>query len=378
MKRICYICDTPYQVLNSLNHYYHMDDPAAAEADIYVCNWFGSSEQLTRALMETDLFANVYSYYYDLNRIESGLSEAKKRRIGTYMPGQFIRLTTGSKEASKRKYSLVLMSLYTPFSAAVVRNNTNAEVRLFDDGIATYIDYDRISIYAFPRMNDVRHRIFYSLFKKGIPRFTPSMIYVYNRSIDKIPYISRIEEMYSPGKWGEDFLNLIKKTFGYTMDGRYEQIKAVYLAPVDVPEGTVFSENVDLAEEVLKKYSDSLIVRVHPRAKDPGDRYRLIRIDEGKNMWEILCGDYITDDHILIGDYSTAQFNPKLMYDKEPWIVILYKVLQKERGEDTLKAMQGVIDQLKESYRDPEKIIVPENLKAFEETMEELMGDLSG
>ncbi len=40
-------------------------------------------------------------------------------------------------------------------------------------------------------------------------------------------------------------------------------------------------------------------------------------------------------------------------------------------------AMRGVIDQLKDSYRDPEKIIVPETLKDFEETMEKLMTDRS-
>ena len=339
------------------------------EADIYICDWFRDSERLTGAVRNTALFSAVYSYKYDLSETGRDFSDDRIRHIHTYMPGKTIDLTTGEKNVSRLRYSLVIMSLYTPFSTAIVKNNPGAEIRFLDDGIATYIDHDRISIYAFPQITDPRHRLYYSIIKHGIPRFAPSMIYVYNKSIDKIPYVADIREMYPTTRWDEEFLSLVKKVFDYIGDNRYKDRMMVYLPPADVPPQTEYQENVDRLEMKLRSYNESMITRIHPRTRDFG-RYEGFQIDEGRNMWELLCGEYITDRHVIIGEYSTAQFNPKIMYDKEPWLIILYKVLKKQRGENTLIAMERVINELKESYRNPGKIIVLEDASELDGILE--------
>ncbi len=373
MKKSCYICDTPYQILNSIDHFHHSRDESEGMADIYICDWFNNAVNIAEAIKSEKIFNRVYLYKYDLSYVIKDISPNKKRRLSEYFPEKCISETVADKEACKQRYDSIYMSLYTPFSTSVVRNNVKAEIFLIDDGIATYIDRDRISIYAFPQTRDIRHILFYKVFKGGVPKYTPSAIYVYNRQMDHIDYIPDVRELYPPRDWDDDFRDSIDRVFGYKKDLRYDSIRGVYLAPTDVPENTDFSDNVAKAENIIRLFKDDLMVRVHPRSKTGAEKFEGIRTDNGKNMWELLCGDHITDDHVLIGEYSTAQFSPKLMYDREPWLIILYKALKKERGKDTLDTMSNVINELRQNYRNPGKIIVPESTDELEEILKKVI-----
>lgn len=77
---------------------------------------------------------------------------------------------------------------------------------------------------------------------------------------------------------------------------------------------------------------DQLTVRMHPR--NPKDKYQsqgYIIDQNNKNSWEdILVALDNLNDLALITLNSTAVFTPKMIYGKEPVIVILGKMIMNE------------------------------------------------
>ena len=169
------------------------------------------------------------------------------------------------------------------------------------------------------------------------------------------------------------FADIVQRVFHYQNDDRYRENRGVYIASADTKDDTNLASNIIELEKCLMDLKMNFIVRIHPREKNDSDKYKGFMIDKGDLMWELICRDYITDDHILIGEYSTAQFSPKIMYDKEPWLILLYKILNRRRGSDTINTMETVIDTIKSSYSNPEKVIVINDFEEIRYTLNKLM-----
>ena len=87
-------------------------------------------------------------------------------------------------------------------------------------------------------------------------------------------------------------------------------------------------------------------------------------------MWEIACADgLITEDSVLFGYGSTAQTNPKKMFDLEPYVVSLHKLIS--RNINTQYAEIAMAN-LKRIYSCPEKVIAPNNMNELLGVIEEL------
>ena len=69
---------------------------------------------------------------------------------------------------------------------------------------------------------------------------------------------------------------------------------------------------------------------------------------------------------ILIGTFSTAQLMPKVLGDKEPYIIFLYKVVFDTEKNKNWNEWDKFVDLFKSFYRKPERIYVPENINDFE------------
>ena len=113
-------------------------------------------------------------------------------------------------------------------------------------------------------------------------------------------------------------------------------------------------------EHELVGLEDSCVIRCHP-LEDIENGYKGFKIDRGDNLWELICLDIITDNHILVGDFSTAHIMPKIIFDKEPWLVFTVKKYLEHYGEETVKSIIEYICFIKKKYRKPEKVIIVEN-----------------
>ncbi len=120
----------------------------------------------------------------------------------------------------------------------------------------------------------------------------------------------------------------------------------------------------DILNTIAQNSRDDLIVRVHPRQK--AEIYKEYFRDEINNLWELECEKQITDEHILISAFSTAQVMPKLLGGKEPTIIFLFKIFG--CYDDCMKIVEKMVNM----YQNKEKIYIPESINELERIIKKL------
>ncbi|MCF6413944.1 hypothetical protein I7648_09585 [Collinsella tanakaei] len=111
-----------------------------------------------------------------------------------------------------------------------------------------------------------------------------------------------------------------------------------------------------------------VIVRPHPRS---GRYSGCHRSDGGAGIWEMLClAHLVNENSILVGFGSSAQMNPKLLFDIEPTVIFLHRMLE---SDSDLKANAEITwSLLKRRYANPDKVLAPKSLNELTEAVREL------
>ena len=117
---------------------------------------------------------------------------------------------------------------------------------------------------------------------------------------------------------------------------------------------------------------DASLIRVHPRSTA---EYSMINIDYGDNIWELECIFTIKDNHVLISDFSMAQINPKIIADKEPFIIFAYKLFYKNLTESENNIYKHQIEIAKRAYHNNNKIYTPDDVNEFKCIINKLLID---
>lgn len=153
----------------------------------------------------------------------------------------------------------------------------------------------------------------------------------------------------------------------------YDQETIFFDNPMDKPEykGVDQFQILEDLEEVAER--SSILVRVHPR--DPSGTFRERGYPEDPNTtipWEELLLYHDFSDKILVTSFSTAVFSPKIICDQEPRVIFLKRMLLARDGgevEDAMDSFDRFAAGVKEMYRDPSRISIPE-------TRDDLLGQL--
>lgn len=140
--------------------------------------------------------------------------------------------------------------------------------------------------------------------------------------------------------------------------------------------------DTDLSKDDQKRVRDQLVAvgnacqrilyRPHPRSAVQASEGlpESIYTDKSLPMWEIACAEgLIAGSSVLFGYGSTAQSNPKKMFDLEPYVVSLHRLIS--RNINTQYA-EIAIANLKRIYSCPEKVIAPNNMNELLDVIEEL------
>lgn len=337
-NRKLFVCDTPYQIMNSI---LIAKEKPEETSDIYVLKQFKNSDYVVSKLKDCGIFDEVvgfepYKKYYGILHKAVTL-----KRI-------FFPLRTLKKYSEEKfkihQYAEVYFSYYTPFSDSVRLVNSNSDFIEYEDGIGTY------------RVNDLedlaRTKLFGFInryFLSGSLSYNVKAIYLnhpecYNNS-------DNLETVKIP--FSKDY-SAFKQIFGYKPDNIYDNNRFVYLTQ-PLEETELGESAADTERKILSELGESVVVRVHPR-QNP-ENYSGYSVDGANNQWELECADSINDSHILIGAFSTAQFTPKMLFDKEPGVIFTYKLYG-----DAFENAADTVNMLRSMYKNPEKVIVAEDI----------------
>lgn len=352
---------TPLQVQHCLEMILNDVASSANHTDLYLIHSFRFASDLSERLKKSGIFCHVY----DIKpRVYSGW----KSKIWTFRK-IFFPVSTLQKESvgapfdlKSEEYRVLFASSQTSTTVAMHRAFSKAEIYLYDDGIGSYfgdITYDTNT----PLFNFI-NRVFFH----GRLNFSPTCFYLSNPEISKSK--SGGEKLLLP-RVKEEQIPLLDVILGYRENTVYRDRKAIYFTQPyeDENDGDPQIE-MDLLKK-LEPYKDHLILRFHPRQEifAVGDLMR----DEISNPWELECCHQISDDNILIANYSTAQFMPKFICDSEPYLIFTHRMLKRSLEDPSLLAAEEFISQFIKMYRDPTRVYIPDSQEEFFSVLNQLI-----
>lgn len=123
---------------------------------------------------------------------------------------------------------------------------------------------------------------------------------------------------------------------------------------------------------VTSFWNDDCLVKLHPRSTTTA--YNEYKIYENHGMpWEVICLHEDIEQKVLISYYSTALFSSKLLYDKEPIIILLFEIDKIRELYTMPEKYMGFVNKFRATYRHPERVFVPRNIAELNEFVHRIM-----
>ena len=354
--KIAWICETPYQLLNFLNYAWCRVN-SEDEIDVYIANQFKDSIEIQNRIKEEHLCKNIYSYLPPVNR--NFFSRLYHLIVAPEV--QMKKMLTNLEDISQLSYDVLFISYNTLFARLFYLTVSSKHVYYFDDGSGSY--HGDISKFSW-------RVLIPSLFLgRNLYKMKAEALFVNNPPFCKNEHIKDIRAFPPLKDENDEKWESIQRIFNYTGENRYRE-KALILLTQPSNERDIRKDFTDW--EIINRlrvYNEQLIVRPHPRQTELEiDKYRgSFLIDNEQDMWELICADQITDEHILIGTFSTAQLNPKILFNKEPYILFLYELYPDSITKRKKREVQELIKRIAEAYSDPLKIRIA---KSYDEIPE--------
>lgn len=340
--KYAFVVDTPYQLLSAIS--LCSDSEIQGEAnqkDLFIDTKRSSNADMfeyAQKVLEFKIFDNVYL-------ISSLTSTTKNKRIKNIIewifPGLSLVIGSGNKiNFRKLKYDIVCVSGPFMLQRNIILKYPSAEVFFFEDGIGSY--NERIGVDLLNKTGECAQR----LFKRGPKYIFPSRMYLFCPDFYRGEYTRVLRKLDFP----YERLDTLKKIYSVNNENSYTNKKVIFLSQPDFSSQKYRDIDDDLINVINETCRDNMIIRPHP-AEDKS-KFAGLDIDHYCEQWELMCSDQITERHVLIGKYSTAQFIPCLIYGKEPYIIFTYKIYGIESS-----GIEDSIERLKNMYKKRDRII---------------------
>lgn len=345
-----FVVFTPYQVVGAVNFVQGAQD--GKEYDIYVHDFFTGAQAVAEALKKTGLFCSVVfiSRYNEY----TGIVQKLITLIRILAPIATLRRHT-DKGFVPKKYDVIFMTGYIPMVDSVKLANPHADIYEYEDGMASYYYDDMQSV--------VRTGLFQVINKwllGGRLTFRSKRIYLNHPQLYKGGETTPAYPIPRPKN-----NDALKTVFSYQPNPLYETYQTVYLTQ-PLQETPIGAHALTVEKDILAILGKDIALRIHPRQSV--EDFAGYTCDTYNNLWELECAEQITDNHILIGACSTAQFTPKMLCDKEPIVIFTFPMY----GE-YFSAFTRMVDMLRSMYTHPERVILVRSAKELQAAMQELL-----
>lgn len=365
--RVCAIVDTPYQLLNCLNIIYNSYKQESLSIDLYVMNCEYFSDQMIQRIKKTQLFESIvrFNEVNDSETKRNTFTYNKERITRAFFPKSYITSICDDKNCLKqKKYDCLICAFDTPIALAFSMAFPDIRIVLFDEGTASYTN----GIAPITRNRD----ILFSIKRKKNPWRNIDIIFVNNKEYYRDGLAKKAIQLPSLNECEPDFMATLFSVFDYKGSKIYDNEYFVYLIQ-PISEGKDEYNNIQKnIIGIIEDNRPTCIARKHPKQRNVLES--TLPYDNDNDLWELVCSQRITDNHVLIGAFSTAQLIPKLIFDIEPWIVFTHRLYDGWIAEDRMRIINQLIDSLRDEYQNEGKIVVVntvEELEAFFITMME-------
>lgn len=349
-----FICSTPYQlfnIVNIVNAYYQKDTNYLGILDLKHDN----SNYILTCAKSMDIFDVIKI----INSGKSSFNPKKKIEKISYYLNCVVRIIFPAlMKANFNDLDRLFITGTEVFSKIIsyhlLSRNNICSLYYYEDGLASYYDVINYRIYDLKNAM-LKSRFGYYLIDKCKALFLYEPIYLIENStsleIKRIPqitinslYASNIYKHFVKNKCSEVLLENQCIFFDSNFENR-----------VDI------EDSVKL-QEIIQQYSkNTILVKRHPLSNCNYWEKEKTKIIDVKENFEIYCLVHSIQTNTLIGVISTACLLPKIVFNCEPRVIMLYKLFT--NCGIYWKNIDSLIQKIKRQYSKPENFMVPESIE---------------
>lgn len=331
------------------------------ETDFFLCDYFAYAKTLYRKIPEEFCFSGrVLFSPHEPVKGERKLHWYFRHALAYLVPGRSVTESILEGNAALTGYDEIYASTITMFVSCMLQKNPQAKLFMIDEGVGGYSSDPLTGNLSW------RHRLFMAVSRRGAAVRRPECMYMYHVGNAARHTDLPLREMPRPD---EPFLEKAGRLFGIDPKAQREKKRLLWLThPDELEKGT--GEADRRVSDLLCQFRDQILVRRHPR-DDRQELYRDFLQDDNTQMWELSISFLDMEEIILMGAYSTAQMTPKLLYDLEPRIFFLCPIYKNAYADGQYGEILTAIEEFRDLYRDPEKIVLIDSLEMLEEKLNE-------
>lgn len=361
---VAFVCCTPYHIIMSfqLAKTKYKD----FHKDIFICDHFENAYELYTNIKEQCMWRSVHFIKdHDINYDKSFLKHKKanmffKNGLSYFLGTEF-----------KPKYNELCVFTHNIFSkilySNVVKYNPKLNFNFVEEGTSTYtLTYrdtfkNRIINNSMKVLNK---KIFSNKDISNILLFKPEL---YSGNLDK--NIMKLSEIDKNDNWIKQKTN---EVFKYDLfEIPYKNHKFIYFDQTISKDGEIPIDEKQILIQMLTNMKDeSLIVKLHPR--DSKEKYKgeFTKVHSDGNLpWELIYLNEDLEENVLITIRSSSVFTPKIMFNKENTIILLYKIAGIKD-----EVYKSFVDKVKKIYIE-DKVYIPETWDEFRQVLRDIDKD---
>lgn len=345
----------PYQLFNIINLVYSNK----FEADLYIENSYANAQADFENVKKINLFKNVYFVknvsFRENPHIFKELFLVVRRAL---FKNNFINSSVQESDFNikNKSYDQLFMTSAGSFVLPMINYFDKAEVMLFEDGLGSYAGGD------FQHNLSWKHKLYCMIFRAGTLNIKIKSLYVYNKKMCKTMLTNNILSMPKIIVNDKKLFDIYKNVFKYTENSIYYENKVIVLSQRKVGMENKTFDILNITKNIFEEIGilDKSCFRIHPAEKEEdyyGEKYI-----NSKDMWEIICWQQITDNHVLISINSSALCSPFNIFKKQPYVIFLYKIAEMDIFNNIFNE---TIDIFRKQYLQPNKVFIPESIEEF-------------
>ena len=359
--RYLYYCNSTYQLLNVLNLHWHrknanFENINDYHAELILLNTFEGAEAIYEQINKHNVFDRtiLMEKTYNKGNLHSVFSV-----IDLVSPAFYLKSKHHlEKKDFYNKYDVITTPKYSALIDEIWRLNRNASLDLIEDGMATY----QMNMQMEPnseRIKKIRRILSYNNFYEYRHLYLVSEKLYTGADVSKVREIPAFDDVYF------EELKMLFSSFNI-----YSTDKKIYWLSQFL-NNQEFNEMVDQLLQILSDYKSDVLFCQHPR-NHLENRY-LFEETDGKQIWELMILDMADiNNKLFISIHSTASFTAKMLYDKEPYIILYYKLGDREVTAVS-DEFERSVELFRNSYSNPEKIMIPETIEEFTDCLQRYM-----
>jgi hypothetical protein len=348
--------NTPYQLMNCISYVYNNVEDSYGNSDLYIMFNEKYADDIKIKLSNTNLFNHIYTIPV-CSKLSHGATYYFKSLIYILYPKILFTKVLG--DSFHLDYTCIMTSHPAPVVASLARLSKKAYIYYYDDGIGSYYG-ELIRSY---KSNILRY--FMKIINLNIDLFVPRRIYINSEKFccSKYTNINKMPAIIS-------CIPILDEVFSYKPSYNYAS-KIIFLTTIMTKNGRREYEQIefDIFKFLMRKCSGSFLIRKHPRDMHV---YKREHVDLVNNLWELEAYHSIGSESVLISYFSTAQFTPKILFNKEPALFFLYGLFRDYIGSEMASIYDQLVGKLVDVYNDKQKVIIIENIEQLRLILEKL------